>query len=292
MSDYIVEQKHKALFERQEPTFYSKMPKMAIMDLTPYELALYANYKQTAGENGGSWKSNKTLAKETKMSVRMVQECRKSLEEKGFIKCAYETNGNGTIVSSVIVTIVDIWAENHKRYTPAHDAPPMQEVHTPHAGGAYPPAHDAPKEEPYKKNQKNNPLLEEMKSLVKKELKQYKASSANKMAMLLLGLCTGKDAELNLLTPLSAQDFHLFLADWDKKVDRTGNRLTRPRNIESLKNAVEDWQSKQKTTVAAAPLPAVSVANVIYQVETPISESDQQSVLALIQASKKELHHE
>jgi len=144
MTEYKVIEKHRVVYEKQEPTYYSKMPKMALEELTPYELALYANYKQTASENGAAFKSNKTLSKECKMSIRMIQECRKSLETKGFIHCTYESNEQGVVTSSVIVQIVDIWELNHKRYSKKD---PMQVVHTPHAHDAHPHAGGAPKEE-------------------------------------------------------------------------------------------------------------------------------------------------
>lgn len=175
MSDYVIEEKSRVVMERQEPTFYSKIPKMATLELTPYELALYANYKQTASEEGKAWKSNKTLAKECKMSVRMVQECRKSLETKGYIHCTYKPNENGVVSSSVIVTIIDVWAKNHKMFskkeTTKQDTQPAQELHTPMQELHTPPAQGAYKEEPIKKNnnKKKDSSLDEPKKQAPKE---------------------------------------------------------------------------------------------------------------------------
>ena len=103
--------------ERQEPTFYARVPKMAITDLDPYELALYCNYKQTASDAGGCTKSNATLAEETGMSISKLKLARKALEEKGFIRVERRTDESGVENQTILVTIVDIWAENHQRFS-------------------------------------------------------------------------------------------------------------------------------------------------------------------------------
>jgi hypothetical protein len=102
--------------ERQEPTFYAMIPKMAIQDLTPYELALYTVYKQTASDHGVCFKSNATLAKEAHMSVSRMKEARKALEEKGYIRVKYTEDEAGIINTPPDITIIDIWGQNHKRF--------------------------------------------------------------------------------------------------------------------------------------------------------------------------------
>lgn len=122
--------------DSHEPSHYAMIPKMAMLDLDPYELTLYCHYKMTASEHGKCWKSNKTLASETGMSVRQVQESRGKLAEKGFITLTYTPDDSGNINTPPMITIVNVWSENRSRYA-KNDAPPMHSVHTP-------PAHDAP----------------------------------------------------------------------------------------------------------------------------------------------------
>lgn len=124
-----------------EPSAFAMIPKMAIMDLDPYELALYSNYKITASEHGKCWKSNKTLATECKMSIRQVQYARDSLEKKGYIVSTVQKDDKGRINSPPDVTIKNVWSENRKRFgkssTPMHLMhTPLHDVHTPHAPDA------------------------------------------------------------------------------------------------------------------------------------------------------------
>lgn len=137
-----------------EPSNFAMIPKMAMMDLDPYELALYCHYKITARDTGGCWKSNKTLANETGMSARKLQDCRLKLVEKGYITVTYSSDETGNINTPPVITIVNVWSENRLRYG-KKDTPPMQEVHTPHAQGAYPHAQGAPKVYVVKENEKD-----------------------------------------------------------------------------------------------------------------------------------------
>jgi hypothetical protein len=57
-----------------------------LLGLTPYELALYAHLKKTAGPGGACWKSTQTLAGETGMSTGMVSKAKKMLAELSFTK--------------------------------------------------------------------------------------------------------------------------------------------------------------------------------------------------------------
>jgi hypothetical protein len=57
-----------------------------LLGLTPYELALYAHLKRTAGPGGACWKSTQTLAGETGMSAGMVSKAKKMLAELSFTK--------------------------------------------------------------------------------------------------------------------------------------------------------------------------------------------------------------
>ncbi len=120
--------------ERRTPSNFAMIPKMAQRELDPYELALYTNFCQTVGEknsDGLVYKSNATLAKETKMSVGKVKQARRSLAEKGYVKIRYPiAPGETTIHAPAHVTIVDIWNTNrrycealeggHQKTTPGH----------------------------------------------------------------------------------------------------------------------------------------------------------------------------
>lgn len=254
MTDYVIEQKTHVLMERPEPTFYAKIPKMAQMDLDPYELALYSNYKQTASDNpnGGVWKSNETLAKECRMSPRKITQVRQALVEKGFIHCQYETSESGKEFSAAIVTIVDVWMENHKRFSKegiAPDAnPPSHDVLTPLAPRAN-------KEESFNKNKDSKKELpptpvtgdepptafDVMKTAAKRLLKQYDNRTLDPIVKTLLCQHTGKNADKNLIRPITVSELEAFCAWWDKKKDREGNPLTRPANQKSVLNRVSEW---------------------------------------------------
>ena len=102
--------------ERNEPTFYARIPKMCSMDLDPYELALYCNYKQTASEDGYCDKSNTKLAAETHMSVGKVKQAKKSLEDKKLITVEHRTDKSGIENQTTYIKMVDVWEQNHLRY--------------------------------------------------------------------------------------------------------------------------------------------------------------------------------
>lgn len=105
-----------------EPSFFAMIPKMAMMDLDPYELALYCNYKMTAMENGACWKSNATVSRETGMSDSKMRQTRLQLVAKGFIQLTQETD-NPDVNTPPIITIVNVWAENHERYAVSENNP-------------------------------------------------------------------------------------------------------------------------------------------------------------------------
>lgn len=141
--------------ERQEPTFYAMIPKMAIMDLDPYELALYCNYKQTTGEKGKCTKTNATICRETRMSVNKMKAARAALEAKGYIRVVHhfdETDPEKKFENAPPTIIVrDIWVINHQLFSVSlyegvsfSDTPP-----SPHDTGG---SRGDTKEEPYKKN--------------------------------------------------------------------------------------------------------------------------------------------
>ncbi len=140
--------------DSNEPSHYAMIPKMAMMDLEPYELTLYCHYKMTASEHGKCWKSNSTLATETGMSVTKIKEARMALAEKDFIYLSYERTEAGQINSPPIITIVNVWSKNRARYA-KKDVPPGRHTTTPPSPSAHPRSpHDTkeyPSEEELKK---------------------------------------------------------------------------------------------------------------------------------------------
>lgn len=100
--------------ERQEPSFYARIPKMVTDDLSPYELSLYVHYKQIAADTGSCYMSNKNLAKACGMSVTRLQQARASLERSHLISVTAQDSATGSLPP--IVTIRDVWDINHQRY--------------------------------------------------------------------------------------------------------------------------------------------------------------------------------
>ena len=125
------------------------IPKMAMMELDPYELTLYCHYKMTASEHGKCWKSNKTLADESGMSERKMQECRNILVTKGYITLIPTLDENGKNNAPPVITIINVWATNRKLYA-KKEADPLAPHATPLAGDATPVAPHATKESVFK----------------------------------------------------------------------------------------------------------------------------------------------
>jgi hypothetical protein len=103
-----------------------------------------------------------------------------------------------------------------------------------------------------RKEKELTPELQSMIALVKKELKQYGAI-AEKIAKLMLGLCSGKDKELNLDSTMTESDFLSMMSWWDKKKDSGGERLARPSNLKSFRRQALVWQEEKQKTVQVAP---------------------------------------
>jgi hypothetical protein len=135
--------------------YRTEVPNVVFMlGLDPYSLALYCHIKRTTGaaEGGMCWKSTRTLAEETGMSVGKVSEARAELE-----KPRDELGGKPLIVvnrpknrgKATEVICVDVWRENFDACSPDE-----QRVH--HTNTERSP-HE-PKKEPFKKEPvKNSP---------------------------------------------------------------------------------------------------------------------------------------
>lgn len=129
------------------------------MDLDPFELSFYLYLKRTAGDHGKCWKSNKTLANESKISIRKIKSLKAELEQKGLIKITQRKTENGDQDTSII-EIIDLWPKNFAHFLkPNEDVSKLEGVvhnmhdlvHNMHQGGApNAPKEEHIKEEPYK----------------------------------------------------------------------------------------------------------------------------------------------
>jgi hypothetical protein len=129
------------------------------LELDPYEHRLYCKYKRIAGDQGMCIKSNKNLAGECKMSVRKLQQVKKSLTEpreilggKPLITITERKTAKGD-PDTDLIQIVDVWEENFLFFIQkrskgrASRAPGV--VHQVHEGGAsHAPKEELTKEEP------------------------------------------------------------------------------------------------------------------------------------------------
>jgi len=133
-----------------EPSHYAMIPKMAMIELDPYELSLYCHYKMTASENGKCWKSNQTLANETGMSVSKIKGVRSELAKKGFIGLTENKGKEGFVNAPPTVTIINLWTENRKRFAKKEVDTPSHQKATPQFSGDYPQPPKSHKESVFK----------------------------------------------------------------------------------------------------------------------------------------------
>jgi len=97
--------------------YFSQVPNLVgIMDLSPHAYRLYGHVRRVAGEAGKCWKSTKTLAAECGMSIGMVSESKRELENvyPPLIRIESKKFDKG-YYHELIVT--DIWELNHLFYT-------------------------------------------------------------------------------------------------------------------------------------------------------------------------------
>lgn len=122
--------KHSVVDHGDLRKYFAAIPNIVFkLGLNPYELALYAHFKQAAGDDGGvCWKSRATIAKEAGMSSGMVTKARQSLEAvrpeldgRPLITVLEEASKSGG-KTTCRVSITDIWALNMSKYsTSPHD---------------------------------------------------------------------------------------------------------------------------------------------------------------------------
>lgn len=113
--------------------YFAAIPNIVLtLGLNPYELALYAHFKQAAGDDGGvCWKSRATISRESGMSAGMVTKARVALEKPRLelgnvplITVTEEPSKSGGHPTCA-VTITDIWPINMSKFsTSPHDVAP------------------------------------------------------------------------------------------------------------------------------------------------------------------------
>ena len=169
--------------------FRTEIPNILYGLLNPYQLALYFAYKKSAGDNGKCTKSLNTLAKETKISKRMIIKTRDELAQvhpilkKPLIKIIKRISEHGDKDTNE-VSVIDLWEDNlnefnNKKYSGGGSAPhalpsapdTLGVVHTVHEGSAC----GAHKEEPFKKNPSKKQQQEQdlLLSFSEKEKKEF-----------------------------------------------------------------------------------------------------------------------
>ncbi|KPL72233.1 hypothetical protein ADN00_15550 [Ornatilinea apprima] len=143
------------IMEVNHHKYYFEIPNMVDdLELSPYAFRLYAHLKRVAGENGASWQSNSTLAKVCKMSAGSVVNAKRELQDAGLIVVTLETTKDNNRYHNI--TIVDIWANNFKKFT--QNGVGRSSGEHPSSPGEHPPSPGELKNNPIKNNPvKNNP---------------------------------------------------------------------------------------------------------------------------------------
>lgn len=106
--------------------YFHVLPNMYDDDLDPYEYRLIGHYKRV----GISWEGTRKVAEKTKMSVGKVAKTRKALADRKLIRMEYLTRKDlkdrGLVddekpddkTKIVVVSVMDVMAENIARYQP------------------------------------------------------------------------------------------------------------------------------------------------------------------------------
>jgi len=83
--------------------------------LNCYEGWLYVHIKRIASDGGKCTCSNKTLMEKTKMGLTKLNECKKSLQNKGLIKITERKKIDKSYNSSLI-QVADMWDKNYEHF--------------------------------------------------------------------------------------------------------------------------------------------------------------------------------
>lgn len=239
--------------------YYHTMLNMSDDDLDVYEYRLLGHYQRVCGSagHGSCWESTRTTATKTKISIGKVSAVRKSLQDKGYISITTEHDKADTL----LIMIIDRWAENIMRYNKENNierSPHEQGVHhmnierSPHEtknnhirktneekeSPLNPPDGES---EAVKDSDISSTALNDMKQAVKQHLKQYNPRQQENVAKILLGVAKGKNVDFNISKPITPYMLDVFVTWWDDNHKKNGVPLTRPKNMDSVKQWVESW---------------------------------------------------
>jgi hypothetical protein len=98
--------------QSNDHVYFTMLPNMIwLIELSSFDILLYAYLKKVAGAEGTCWMSTRSLAKATGMSVGQVADSRQVLYDKGLITCEKRKQRTNEW-ATWHVRIVDIWARN------------------------------------------------------------------------------------------------------------------------------------------------------------------------------------
>jgi len=103
------------IIDTEEISYYCLMPNLADDELDLYEYRLYGHYRRVCGANNRRCaEKTRTTAECLGISVGMVSQARKRLEEKGYIRIHETKHPSFTRVS---VSLRDVWPRNMLKYS-------------------------------------------------------------------------------------------------------------------------------------------------------------------------------
>jgi hypothetical protein len=220
--------------------------------------------------------------------INKLRDNRQWLVEKGLLECRQITRKQGGFTNEYRLNIEALQALINS-LAPVKNNERSKAKHTLKTTDAHVKNNDI--REVVKETKEIDSSLQSMIAAVKKELKQY-GKTAEKIAKLLLCRHTGKDSELNLEKPISPEQLTQFGLYWDKKLDRNGQKLSRPKNIDSVKSNVEAWldtlNQPPQTAKFAPPANYTSPRPVpaLVAPQTTVSDTQQADALAILQAAR------
>jgi hypothetical protein len=114
--------------------FFFRVPNIVFeLDLSPYEFSLYSAIRRTTGDDGVCFRSGAGLARLCEMSSGQVSRCKKrlaapfeKLQGKPFIRIVKRPSPHGGKPYHEI-TVVDIWGDNDRYFSPAPLAPRLDQ---------------------------------------------------------------------------------------------------------------------------------------------------------------------
>lgn len=121
--------------------YFHQMLNMAEDDLDPFQYRLLGHYLRWAGHGGSESEGIRETAKKTKMSIGKVRIARAELLALGYLEVKEPTPDELKEGKPTVVTVIDRWQENIKRYTPVSKTTQgvSETAHPPVSDSAHPP---------------------------------------------------------------------------------------------------------------------------------------------------------